>query len=1125
MPRTPGGAAGDRVGGYRLLKRLGEGGFGVVWLAEEDPPLRRRVALKVIKLGMDTREVVARFEQERQALALMDHPGIARVLGAGATPGGRPFFAMELVTGRRITEHCDAENLPTAARLRLFIDVCSAVQHAHQKGIIHRDLKPSNILVSCQGGHAVPKVIDFGVAKATAQGGLTDRSFFTRWQQPVGTPLYMAPEQAESGGTDIDTRCDIYALGMLLYELLVGSPPYDPDQLARLGQEEARRILREQPPPRPSAKVTTLGAKALREVATRHGADGARLLKALRGDLDWIVMKAVEKPRVRRYATASEFAEDVRRHLDGAPVLARPPSALYRIGRIARRHRGGFAAAFSVAACLLLGTVAIGWNAVSANQREREAADALAALRENAPAFSFEARILAAEGRFEEAIEKLDLAISLQPDEPAYRLARGDLLQSLLRFGEAAEAYRAVLELERDHSAALAGLKISEDLADGVPTDGRFSQQGLAALLDLMRAQRRAPEQWLPVARLVGLEGGAHREMLLRHLRALPGAPDPAWEDRVQVSAEGGLLVNLSSIDVRALDAIGGFPVVSLDLSHVPIADLPPLAHLPLRSLSLAGTGITDLSVLGGLRLESLNLAGNPCHDLTALRGMPLEALDIASCPVADLAPLAGMRLRSLDASGAPVADFSPLRTQPLAELRLADSEVDDLGFLQDMPVERLDLRGCLSVADFAPLGTLASLSHLRLPDGLAGLADDAIDSLGCLRDHPSLGWVGTTSDAEEWDDEGIDEFWHRFDGSRETRAFLDSLDGCTPQLTQNWTWNVSFRNSASPPLERLTEVPVSHLHLHGCTSVNLALLKDLPLDLLDLCYLKVNDLLPLQSLPLRYIGFNHVAGEVDLAPLAGIHTLEMIRLPEHADNADALLDLPQLRPGMRRELLKQIAARTESLARSGDYGRAAEALGRLPETTRRIRIDSLRHWINGDRWTQFAASTLATGHLDDYRKICQEVVELADLGKDPGPKLAAKIALLHPDSGVSPAKIREFQATSHPETVGTVVECFWKFAEGLRRYRTGDPGGALEILSFDVPEVYPQAHASMVVVRAMAYHGAGQKSLALEDLGLARELVLPQWPAPELTVDLWHDWLVAFLLLQEAEALLGTGG
>jgi non-specific serine/threonine protein kinase/serine/threonine-protein kinase len=345
------GSAAESIGPYRLLQKVGEGGMGEVWLAEQSEPIRRRVALKLIKAGMDTKQVVARFEAERQALALMDHPSIAKVFDAGETPRGLPYFVMEYVQGEPISTYCDRQRLTTVERLQLFLAVCEGVQHAHQKGIIHRDLKPSNVLVTEVGDKAVPKIIDFGVAKATAQR-LTERTMFTELGAMIGTPEYMSPEQAELTGLDVDTRTDVYALGVILYELLTGALPFDSKELRQHGFSEIQRRIREVEPPRPSARVSTLGDRASESARARR-TEPAPLARHLKGDLDWITMKALEKDRTRRYGSPNELAADIGRHLDHQPVLAGPPSTTYRIGKFVRRHRFGVAAATIVVVALI----------------------------------------------------------------------------------------------------------------------------------------------------------------------------------------------------------------------------------------------------------------------------------------------------------------------------------------------------------------------------------------------------------------------------------------------------------------------------------------------------------------------------------------------------------------------------------------------------------------------------------------------------------------------------------------------------------------------------------------------------------------------------------------------------
>jgi WD40 repeat protein len=369
--------AGDFISRYKLLEQIGEGGCGVVYMAEQLEPVRRRVAVKVIKLGMDTKQVVARFEAERQALALMDHPNIAKVLDAGAAASGRPFFVMELVRGRKITEFCDEKKLTTEERLKLFISVCHAVQHAHQKGIIHRDLKPSNILVTTIDGVPVPRVIDFGIAKATSNQPLTDKTLFTAFEQFIGTPAYMSPEQAEMSGVDVDTRTDVYSLGVLLYELLTSRTPFDQKELLAAGLDAMRRTIREKEPARPSNCLSTMAADVLTTAALHRQTEPPNLLDLVRGDLDWIAMKCLEKERGRRYATANGLATDIKRHLDNEPVAARPPSKLYEFQKTVRRHKVGFAATAAIIVVLAAGVVTSAWQAVRATRAGQAAVNSM----------------------------------------------------------------------------------------------------------------------------------------------------------------------------------------------------------------------------------------------------------------------------------------------------------------------------------------------------------------------------------------------------------------------------------------------------------------------------------------------------------------------------------------------------------------------------------------------------------------------------------------------------------------------------------------------------------------------------------------------------------------------------
>jgi serine/threonine protein kinase len=462
---------GTRIGPYRLAQVLGEGGCGVVYLAEQETPVRRQVALKIIKLGMDTKSVITRFEAERQALAMMDHPNIAHVLDAGATEQGRPYFVMELVRGVKVTSYCNQNQLGLPARLQLFIQICHALQHAHQKGIIHRDIKPSNLLVTLHDGVPVPKVIDFGIAKAV-EGRLTDETMFTPYAHFIGTPAYMSPEQAQVSRLDVDTRSDIYSLGVLLYELLTGRTPFDTPKLLKAGVDEMRRTLLEQDPPRPSARLTSLSAHELTEMAHRQQAEPASLSASLHGDLDWIVMKALEKDRNRRYQTANALAADVQRYLNNEPVAARPPSRVYRLQKLVRRNKVIFAAGSAVALALAAG---LGITLVLL-VRERELRQEQARLRivaEHGLAVETELRrqtewreaMREATGLIQQkAYPQADLLLAALPSEPA-TMEGAEVLRTLGewhalngRWPEARRRYDALLRANRFDNPVTASL-------------------------------------------------------------------------------------------------------------------------------------------------------------------------------------------------------------------------------------------------------------------------------------------------------------------------------------------------------------------------------------------------------------------------------------------------------------------------------------------------------------------------------------------------------------------------------------------------------------------------------------------------------------------------------------------
>ncbi len=498
-------------GSYKLLEQIGEGGFGTVYMAQQDAPIRRRVALKIIKPGMDSKQVIARFESERQALAVMDHPHIARVIDAGSASSGRPFFVMELVRGEPITKFCDQRRLALRERLGLFQDVCSAVEHAHQKGIIHRDIKPSNVLVTICDDKPVVKVIDFGIAKATS-GPLTDKTLFTEFRQLLGTPLYMSPEQAEQSGVDVDTRTDIYSLGVLLYEMLTGRTPIDPKRLSTAAWAEVQRMILEEEPSRPSVLVSSLHVDGS-PGSLLQLKDKSQWSSLLRGELDWIVLKAIDKDRSRRYPTASQLAADIERYLNDEPVEATPPSRLYLLRKFARRNRGLLAATSAVLFTLLIGIIATGYAAKTAFELKSQA-----------------------ESRERQAIRTATAAGAsmLLPESDAQRLADGwrAEIDDLRSSGKEAQAVLSQSQYTAWHAAWLAqhqqlesALQLTADIYDRAKSDLGVSDPTFLALcnlrIQLLEASGNSPSL---TASLYGdlLQGLATSENLQRTIPLLP---------------------------------------------------------------------------------------------------------------------------------------------------------------------------------------------------------------------------------------------------------------------------------------------------------------------------------------------------------------------------------------------------------------------------------------------------------------------------------------------------------------------------------------------------------------------------------------------------------------------------
>jgi eukaryotic-like serine/threonine-protein kinase len=610
------------IGAYRVLRHIGEGGMGEVWLAEQQHPLRRQVALKLIKPGMDSRQVVARFEAERQALALMDHPAIATVFDGGTTPGGRPYFAMEYVKGEPITIYCDRLRLSTEDRLSLFIQVCEGVQHAHQKGVIHRDLKPSNLLVTIREEGPVPKIIDFGVAKATSQP-LTDHPLYTAIGAMIGTPEYMSPEQAESGGLDIDTRTDIYALGVILYELLTGAVPLGQKELRPGGLTEMTRVLRDIEPPRPSTRITQLGPESA-QIAERRRTQPHKLASSLRGDLDWITMKALDKDRTRRYATASALAADVRHHLRHEPVSAGPPSKIYRTRKFIRRHRFGVAAG-TIAAAALIAVAAITVVQAGRIARERDRANQEAEAAKQAIDFltglfkvsdPSESRGNAVTAReiLDQGALKVESELAGQPEvQGRLMTTMGTVFQSLGLYKDSGTLLRKSLEIRRrvygDRHVAVAESLHNLGVLEGDIGDYAAAERSLSDAAALREALLPRSAE---LAETIGAQAGlAHErgefpraESLQRRrleiVRALPGRHDAEIGDALNDLA---MAIEESKADYKTAKVL---LKESLTLRQAAYGKNHPLIAQSLNNLAMAHYRDQELDAAEPLFREAL---------------------------------------------------------------------------------------------------------------------------------------------------------------------------------------------------------------------------------------------------------------------------------------------------------------------------------------------------------------------------------------------------------------------------------------------------------------------------------------------------------------------------------------
>jgi tetratricopeptide (TPR) repeat protein len=557
----------------------------------------------------------------------------------------------------------------------------------------------------------------------------------------VGTPIYMSPEQAEMSGLDIDTRSDVYSLGVLLYELLTGRTPFDPAELMQRGLDEIRKVIREVEPVRPSTALSTMAHEALTNVAHSRDSEPPGLIGSLRGDLDWIVMKCLEKDRARRYETANDLAADLRRHLALEPVLARPASQFYRFRRMVRRNRLIFATAAAAVFALTLGLALTAWQAQRAAHEARRAQIALEELRSTAPAFAAQARTLIGQGKFDEALEKLDYALNLEPGSRVFLLAKGDLLESQLRLAEAAAIYRDVLRVAPDDPRATRHAALCEKWhLLNAPEAGKLPREGLAELYSAMFEEQRSPAELLPIAKLLGEEKALLIGLWSTRLKDLPIPAEPTLESRLTMRGDGLLALDLSDSTIADLTPLSGMPLGSLMLQRCEkVSDLRPLENLRLKELRLIRTSVADLTPLRGMSsLELLDLNESPVTDLSPLRGLKLTTIVLWNVSVSDLTPLAGMPLRTVMCSALPARDYSVLAGLPIERLTLHKTTIGDLGLLQGMPLTELILSG---IDQCTPAGCANGNPHVKaLRSALASATSAGPGNRGCRRIAKSPG-------------------------------------------------------------------------------------------------------------------------------------------------------------------------------------------------------------------------------------------------------------------------------------------------------------------------------------------------------------------------------------------------
>jgi serine/threonine protein kinase len=1121
---------GDRVGRYKILQQIGEGGCGVVYMAEQEEPVRRRVALKVIKLGMDTKSVIARFEAERQALAMMDHPNIAKVLDASATDKGRPYFVMELVRGIKITDYCDQNNLSTQARLDLFVLVCRAVQHAHQKGIIHRDIKPSNILVTLNDGVPVPKVIDFGIAKAT-QGKLTDQTLFTAFEQFIGTPAYMSPEQAEMSALDIDTRSDLYSLGVLLYELLTGKTPFDATELMQAGLDEMRRQIREKEPARPSTRLSTMLAADLTTVAAHRQSAPPKLVHLVRGDLDWIVMKCLEKDRTRRYETANSLASDIQRHLSNEPVEARPPSNLYKFQKLVRRNKLAFVAASAVLAALIIGLAVSTFLYVREVAANRRAIAAEKAARTAAANSEHVSRFLQ------------DMIAGVGPEEAMGRDAT--MMREILDKTE----QRAGIELSNQPEVEAKLRMVIGGVYDQL-SDYAKAEAMCRKAISLWQASAGKEDatvaDWLDHLGSVQIQRGDFPGAEITIRQALDIEKKVLGENHPQVS---GTLVNLAIVRREQGDLPGADAVLHQVLERIkkqPGPEQPPedsvLNTLCLVQWSEGDLSGAETSIRRALFLHKKEFGEENVEVATALGHLGLllwERGDLTGAEAAQRQALAiekkmfgtenntqvAQTLHNLagvlqDKGDLSEAESDARRSLAIETNLVASNHPNAIKARQNL-AQILRRRGA-QTADTAPLREALQLNPTDplAADALACLV--ASDSLTPLVSEPQTvlaPWRFTNNKpASGWAAiEFPDADWQRVPIVHGATNYSPRSNRTVTPGTNLWLRR-TFELADVPAgklVFRLSRNHDAEIFINGIQAAPAVDWTDA--DILTPC----SD-----------------AGRAALKPGGNV-------LAVHCQYADGgapvevgiyLMQDPSLgRTKLLEEFTRWIASEPQRAdlytGRAGvlaRQGRWAEADADLAKATQ-LNAAEIVNWYSS------APMLLETGDLSGYDLHRQAA--LRDFAKPSGPANAALIAilaLLRPAQGAdlqTAGELAHFAASAYAD--GTLP---WRqFAEGLAEYRQGRYADAIKSMATvqttsaqqNLPgwshERQRNLGASALLVKAMACYQSGQREAARAALEEGATLVAKQLPAAD-SRDVgrdWPNWLIAHIFLREATALI----